>query len=191
MAETVDWTAPEWISVMLMGDVGGAVLGVGGGIVGAALGVAICDRSAEGSFDCLENLGLGLLVGGLVGWSVGVPGGVTLTAKRTGLRDGKYGAAFAGSLLGTLASGLLLAALYEAGADDSVMKMGAYSLLVLPTLGAAMGYNRSASHGVPAPALSLIHYDDRSGFRMGAPAVSISQRNGERRTMVSLLGGKF
>jgi hypothetical protein len=191
MAERVDWTGREWFALMLMGDVGGIVVAAGGFLAGASIGALACVPLASDNFACLEPMALGALVGGVAGWIGGVPVGVMLFGQKTELRDGKYGPALVGSLLGTLASGLIVGLLYEAGAGDNLVKMGAYSLLVLPTLGATMGYHRSASRAVPAPALSLIHYDEGSGFRMGVPALSINRRNGERTTMVSLLGGRF
>lgn len=191
MDEKVDWEAHNWFLAVLMGDLGGMVAGAGGGLLGAAIGGATCDRQSDDGWDCLGSVVGGLLIGGLVGWTVGVPAGVTLYGRRTELRDGGYGAALLGGLAGTLASAALFGVLISVDANSELAQLGTLSLLVLPSLGAAMGYSRSASHSLPSPPLSLIHYDERLGFRMGAPAITISHRNGERTTMVRLLGGSF
>jgi len=183
---------------VLAGDAGFAL----GAAVGGALGYATageCTATADPDEDsmlgpCFGH-GLGqLLVGGLIGGGLGAAAGVSLYGRSSDRPGGNYWSTLGGFALGLLAATAVTAvpmALAEPG--DGAPVLGGLAMAVLPSLGAALAYHRSAPDAQVASLApgALLDYSPQHGLRPGLPLVSYQRRGQESVLALSLLGGRF
>jgi hypothetical protein len=158
----------------------GAAAGIGGGFLGAVIGVGVTKDGCEGEDWC--GLG-GAIVGGYIGAVLAPPMAVYLVGA-SGDQTGSVGATFGGALLGGavgLAAGI--------GVGRANTELGVGVAMAGPVVGAMVGFNLSRRYKVSAspPAVGSLITVDRGRVALGAPIVI----GGHGVVGLSLAGGSF
>jgi hypothetical protein len=158
----------------------GAAAGVGGGFLGAVIGVGLTKDGCKGEDFC--GLG-GAIVGGYIGAVLAPPMAVYLVGA-SGDQTGSVGATFGGALLGGavgLGAGI--------GIGRANGQLGFAIVMAGPIVGAMVGFNLSRHYKAsasPPPVGSLLTVD-RGRVALGAPIVI----GGHGVVGLSLAGGSF
>ena len=166
---------------------GGSVIGmVGGG--GVIFPVALVTSTGGG----FESIGVSWLV--LTGLSTitATAGAVYLYGKTAGFR-GTYSSTLIGSTLGLAASAGIVAMMSNVQSNTAEATLSSVALL-LPALGAVIGYNLSigSDRGPQRTSGALLDHTPGMGLGFSAPAVSpIMGKQGLIGGHVKLLGGQF
>jgi hypothetical protein len=157
------------------GKVGGEMLvGSLGAVTGGAMFAMLGYGAFSGSDDgwCDYGAAIGALAGYAIGSNLGAATGVYLVGNSGG-ETGSYGAAFGGSLLGTLAGGLLSAAMLKGSENDEP----AWAALVLITGaqagGAAICFNATRKKKVEVRSGSMLNLKDGK-LALTVPKVRVS-----------------
>lgn len=169
--------APQWETgdTVLGATVaaGGALLGVGAGLlVGGLAGANLCDANDDG-FACLGTAVLGIVVGATVLGYAGSVGGAWLYADEPGL-DGRLSGVLIGAAVGEVVGIGTAVGLCQSD-SSAVCGLGFALGLAIWGTGAALGYRLSLpDHQVAgAPLGGLIDYDPYAGLRLGAPSADL------------------
>src|SRR5262245_21881670 len=160
----------------------GAAAGVGGGFVGAVIGVAMTKDSCTGEEWC--GLG-GAIVGGYIGATLVPPFAVYLVGA-AGDQTGSLGATFGGALLGG-AAGLISG--IAVGQKNAPLGLGI--AMAGPVIGATVGFNLTRRYRDSGPSLapgSLVRVDGGHAA-LGVPLVMRSSKDGF--VGLSLASGSF
>jgi len=157
----------------------GAAAGIGGGFLGAVIGVGLTKDSCQGQDFC--GLG-GAIVGGYIGATLAPPlvvYAVGAYGDQTGSLAATYGGALLGGALG-LAAGI--------GIGQKNGALGFAVAMAGPVVGSTVGFNLTRRYRAerPAPVGALLRID---GGRVaaGVPLVAGSAHG----SFVSLAGGSF
>ncbi|TNF29307.1 MAG: hypothetical protein EP329_16040 [Deltaproteobacteria bacterium] len=169
-----EWTASDWIGGFLFADLGVLVGGVVGGYTGALLGARDLDE-VRPAF----RIGAALVA------PLFVAGGVTVYESKH--HNGAYGAALVGAYVGMGAAlGLDLLA-----GEDRGDEVGLAAGLILPALGATVGYYLSRetyTRTVPASG-ALVDVGRDGVVRLSVPNILVIPTTDDTVVSVTVLGG--
>jgi len=156
---------------MVVGSLGAAT----GGAMLAFLGYrALSEGDGGGCLGCFDDGAIiGALAGYMIGSNVGAATGVYVVGNSGG-ETGSFWAAFGGSLLGTLAGGLLSSVIVKDSEDDDPAWAALFLITGAQAGGATLCFNATRKQRVEAPSGSMLNLRDGK-LALALPEVNISR----------------